>query len=168
LVATEPPLRPALPVGKRVSAPATRIRVVIDDLIDLILRLQLATRTAMPRLPTSLAPLTLPPRKLLGLRARLRPPLLTRLRRILRRRLGARARVLPSLLLEPLQSIIVLLNPDREIQNELHTRLTTRVINRLRLGALHTCKIRCTEEESLSPAPTTERLRVLDREEWMC
>jgi hypothetical protein len=68
-------------------ASTTRLGVVIDDLIDLILGPQLATGTLMPGLPTRLAALTLPSRELLGLRARLRPPLLTRLRRILRRRL---------------------------------------------------------------------------------
>jgi hypothetical protein len=58
LVATEPSLRAPLPVAKRVTAPTARIRVVIDDLIDLILRLQFATGTPMTGLPTSL---TLPP-----------------------------------------------------------------------------------------------------------
>ena len=112
----------------------------------------------MPGLPTSLAPLTLPAHQLLRLRARLRPPLSTRLRRIHRRRPRAHARVLASLLLEPLQPIPVLLNHSREIKNELNTRLTTRVIDRLRLHAVHTCKIRCTKQESLPQAPTTERL----------
>src|SRR5205823_8155954 len=60
LVATEPPARPALLLIKPTSASTTRIRVVIDDLIHLILRLQLATRTAMPGLPTRLAALALP------------------------------------------------------------------------------------------------------------
>jgi hypothetical protein len=39
LVATEPPARPALPIIEPTPATATRIRVVIDDLIQLILRL---------------------------------------------------------------------------------------------------------------------------------
>jgi hypothetical protein len=47
-----------------VTAPTARIRVVIDDLMHLILRLQLATGTPMPRLPTSFPTLTLPARKL--------------------------------------------------------------------------------------------------------
>jgi hypothetical protein len=38
LVAAEPSLRSALLIGELATAPATRIRVVIDDL-DLILRL---------------------------------------------------------------------------------------------------------------------------------
>jgi hypothetical protein len=124
LVATEPTARPALPIIKPTPASATRIRVVIDDLIHLILRLELATRTPMPELPTSLAALPVPPHQLLRLRARLRTPLRPRLRRIRRRRLGTRARVLASLLLEPLQPILMLLKPAREINNELDTPLT--------------------------------------------
>ena len=158
LVATEPSLRAALAVGELATAPATRIRVVIDDLIHLILRLQPTPGTPMPRLSTSLTFAALPAHQLLRFLARLRPPLRPRFRRIHRRRLGTRARVLPRLLLKPLQSIVVLLNPGRQLKNELNTCLTPRVINRLRLGALHTCKIRCTNKESLPKTPTTERL----------
>ena len=86
LVATEPPARPALPIIEPLPASAARIRIVIHDLIHLILGLELTTRTPMPGLPTRVAPLTLPTHQLLGLRARLRPPLRARLRRILRRR----------------------------------------------------------------------------------
>src|SRR5215212_6748379 len=53
----------------------------------------------------------------------------------------------------------MLLNRGRQLENELDTRLTPRVINRLRLGAVHACKIRCTNKESLPQAPTTERLQ---------
>ena len=158
LVATEPPGRPALRVIEPTTAASARIRKVIDDLIHLILGPQLATRTAMPWLATSLAPLGLPAHQLLGLRTRLRTPLRPRLRRILRRRLRARARILPRLLLEPLQSILVLSDPVGEIENEPDTSLTPRVIDRLRLRAVHTRKIRCTKQESLPQAPTTERL----------
>ena len=52
LVATEPPARPALLFIEPMPAAAARVRVVIDDLIDLILRLELATRAPMPGLPT--------------------------------------------------------------------------------------------------------------------
>ena len=86
LVAAEPPGRPALSIIEPTPASATRIRIVINDLIDLILRAQLATRTPMPALPTSLPPLALPAHQLLGLRARLRTPLGSRLRRIRRGR----------------------------------------------------------------------------------
>jgi hypothetical protein len=48
---------------------------MIDDLIHLILRLELTTRATMPLLPTSPTTLTFAPRELLGLLARLRPPL---------------------------------------------------------------------------------------------
>ena len=73
LMATEPPLRAPLLGGERAAAPTARVRVVIDDLIDLILGTELATRTPMPRLPAGLALLALPPRQLLRLRARFRP-----------------------------------------------------------------------------------------------
>ena len=53
----------------------------------------------------------------------------------------------------------MLLNPGRQLENELNTRLTTRVIDRLRLGTIHAYKIRCTNKESLPKTPTTERLR---------
>jgi Glutamate-cysteine ligase family 2(GCS2) len=158
LMATEPPTRPALRGIERPPAPATRPRVVIDDLIHLIGRLQLTPGATVPTLPTLLAALTVFAHQLLCLRARLRTSLRPRLRRILRRWLGTRARVLPSLLLKPLQPILVLLKPAREIENEPNTRLTPRVIDRLRLHAVHTCKIRCTNKESLPQAPTTERL----------
>jgi hypothetical protein len=48
LVATEPPARASLLSSEPTPAPAARIRVVIDDLIDLILGPQLATCTLMP------------------------------------------------------------------------------------------------------------------------
>ena len=86
LVATKPPARPALPTIKPTPASITPIRIVIDDLIDLILGPQLTTRTPMPGLPTSLASLAIPAQQLLGFRTRLRPPLRPRLGRIGRRR----------------------------------------------------------------------------------
>ena len=61
----------------------------------------------------------------------------------------------------------MLLAPARQLKNEPHTRITTRVIDRLRLGAVHDCKIRCTNEESLPQAPTTERLERRDKPAWM-
>jgi hypothetical protein len=100
LMTTEPPPRTPLLGGELAAAPATRIRVVIDDLINLILRPQLATRTPMPRLTARLALLALPAHQFLGLRARFRSPLRPRLRRIRRRRLGTRPRVLAGLRLQ--------------------------------------------------------------------
>ena len=74
LVATEPPPGRRCQSVERVAAATARIRIVIDDLIHLILRLQFATGTPMPRLPTSLTPIPLA-HQLLRLRASLRPPL---------------------------------------------------------------------------------------------
>ena len=128
---------------------------MIDDLIDLILGLQLAARAAMPGLAARLA---LAAQQLLGLRPGLRPTLLTRLRRIRRRRLRTRARVPARLLLQPPEPLLEQLNRGREIKDELHARLTARVIDRLRLTTIHDCKIRCTNKESLPHSPTTERL----------
>lgn len=45
-----------------------------------------------------------------------------------------------------------------ETENELNTRLTPRVIDRLRRHTFHARKIRCTNKETLPQAPTTERL----------
>ena len=113
LVAAEPPAWPALPIIEPLPASVARIRIVIDDLIHPILGLELATRTPMPGLPTRVAPLALPTHKLLRLRTRLRPPLSTRLRRVLRRRPRARTRVPACLLLQPPQPLLVPLNPAR-------------------------------------------------------
>ena len=86
-MAAAAPTPPALPVIESMPAAAARLRLVIDDLIHLILRAQLTTRTAMPRLPTSLTLLALATHQLLGLRASLHPPQLrARLRRIARQR----------------------------------------------------------------------------------
>src|SRR6516164_8846720 len=57
LVATEPPAGATLVVGELATAPATRPRIVIDDLINLILRLQVAAHALVSWLPTYLAPL---------------------------------------------------------------------------------------------------------------
>ena len=157
LVAAEPPARRALLLAEPMPASTARVRVVIDDLIDLMLGTQLTTGTPMSELPTGLTTLPLP-HQLLRLCARLRTPLRPRLRRIHRRRLGTRTRVLTRLLLKPPQPILVLRKPPREIETELHTRLTPCVKDRLRVGAVHACTIRCTNTESLPEAPTTERL----------
>jgi hypothetical protein len=88
LAAAEPAARPALLFSKLPSASTLPIRIVIDDLIHLILRLEIATRTPVPRLTASLTLLALPTHQLLRLSPRLRPPLRPRLRRIRRRRLS--------------------------------------------------------------------------------
>ena len=74
-MAAEPATRPLLLGRELCAARAARSREVIDDLIHLIRRLVLATSATMPGLRTLLASLTLPPRELLRLRSRLRPPL---------------------------------------------------------------------------------------------
>jgi hypothetical protein len=56
----------------------------------------------------------------------------------------------------------VLLNPGGQLENELDTNLPTGVKDRLRLGTIHACKIRCTNKEPLPKASTTERLPVSD------
>src|SRR3954447_13057703 len=53
LVTTEPTAPRALLGGEQGSAAAARIGVVIDDLIDLILRAQLTTRTRVAGLPAA-------------------------------------------------------------------------------------------------------------------
>jgi hypothetical protein len=75
LVAAEPPTRTALLIIEPAPASATRVRVVIDDLLDLVLRFEIATRTLVPGLPASLTLLAFAAHQLFGLRTRLRPPL---------------------------------------------------------------------------------------------
>ena len=142
LMTPEPPARPALPAAELPAAPAARIREVINDLIDLILGTQLTTRAPMPRLTPGLTLPALQAHQLLGLRTRLSPPLSPCLRWILGRRPGARARVLTRCRLQTSQPLLKLLDPRSEIENELDTRLTTSVIDRLRLRALHNPRIR--------------------------
>jgi hypothetical protein len=57
LMATEASTWPALIITKPLPTAAARIRIVIDDLIHLILRLELPPGATMPRLPASLPPL---------------------------------------------------------------------------------------------------------------
>jgi hypothetical protein len=142
LMTTEPATAPALILAELTAAATTGVRVVIDDLIDLVLGRKLATRTPMPILPTRLALGAILGQQLLRFRARLRTPLLTRLRRILRRRLRTRTRVPPRLLLKPPQPILEPLHPSSQLENELDARLPTIVIDRLRFHAIHATKIR--------------------------
>ena len=102
LAATEPSARTALLIIKPPPASATRVWVVIDDLIHLILRFEIAPRTLVPGLPTLRSALALPAHQLFGLRTGLRPPLRARLGRIGRRRLRTSARILTRLLLQAL------------------------------------------------------------------
>jgi hypothetical protein len=160
LVAPEAMRRNPLPRGELVPAPAAAVGIVIDDLIDLILRRELATRAAMTALPARLT------QHLLGLHPRLRTALLTRRRRIRRRRLRTIARALTSLLLQLAHPLLKprvrnaqLVKRPRQLENELHAALPARVVDRLRLAALHTPKIRPRYTRSLLWRPTTERLQ---------
>jgi hypothetical protein len=82
LTAAEPTARPALLGRERTLAYATHIREVVNDLIHLIRRLELPAGATVPGLAALLTTLTLFAHQLLSLRARLRPPLRPRLRRI--------------------------------------------------------------------------------------
>src|SRR5690348_14586010 len=67
LMAAKPPARAPLLIIKPAPASATRLREMIDYLIHLVLGLELAPRTLVPGLPTSLALLPLAAHQLLGL-----------------------------------------------------------------------------------------------------
>ena len=159
LMATKPSARPARTRGELAATTTAGLGIVIDDLIDLILGLELPARTPMPRLTAGLA---LAAQQLLGLRPRLRPPLLPRLRRIRGRRLRTRPRIPPRLLLQPpdplLQPRDLPVIPRRQLKQELNTSLPPSVIDPLRLRAIHTPKIRRPPPRTLLWRPTTERL----------
>ncbi len=114
---------------------------MIDDLLELVLGQKLAARTLVAKLAARLAPAT-PGKQLLRLRPRLRASLLTRLGRIRRRRLRTGTRTLPSLLLKPRHPLVqkpdLALIPGSQLKQELDARLTPSVVDRLRLGPLHT------------------------------
>jgi hypothetical protein len=87
LMAAEPARRPALVDRKLATASAASIGIVIDDLVDLVLRREFPTRAAMSRLTARRARRALPAQHLLRSRTRLRTTLLARLGRVRRRRL---------------------------------------------------------------------------------
>lgn len=145
LMAPEPATRPALILGELTPATTAPLWVVRDDLIDLILGRKPSSSAPMALLPARLALRALPGQQLLRLRASLRPPLLTGLRRIRRRRLRTGPRVLPRLPLEPTDPLLEQptrgsqpLDRNRQLQNELNTTLAPAVVDRLRLGTIHT------------------------------
>ena len=121
LMATEPPPRRRCSSGERATAPTARIRVVIDDLIDLILGPQLATGTPMPGLTARLAPLTLPPSTPSPSRAP--PPAAAPASSADPSTAASNSSASPDAPApQPLSRSSVLLNPGREIENELrHT-----------------------------------------------
>ncbi len=143
LMAPRTPRRHLLRLGELVPAAATGLRVVVDDLRDLIVGQQLAPRPLVTGLAAGLAPATLG-QQLLRLRPGLRASLLTRLGRIRRRRLRPGTRTLPRLLLKPRQPLVqkpdLALIPDSQLKQELDARLPPRVIDRLRLCSIHVAK----------------------------
>ena len=102
LVATEAGGEMALLLAKAVPAAPAGVGVVVDDLIDLVLRGERSPRTTVPGLSAGLAPLALAVHQLLGFLAGLGAALLAGLRRVRGGRLGAVARVLAELLFESL------------------------------------------------------------------
>ena len=128
---------------------ATLIGVVVDDLVHPVLGQQLTTRAPVTGLGARLAlSASLGPR--LRLLTRLRSTLCPRLRRIRRRR---RELLRESLAPSPptphaLPQLPDLASPASPIPAELHARLPTRVIDRLRLRTLHTHKVRGSNQQS--------------------
>jgi hypothetical protein len=119
LLATRTSRRHLLRVGELVPAAATRLRVVIDDLRDLVLGQKLAPRPLVTGLAARIAPTTLG-KQLLRLRARLRASLLTRLGRIRRRRLRPGTRTFPCPLLKTRHPLVqyadLALIPDSQLK----------------------------------------------------
>ena len=103
--------------------------------------------------------LALPLRPRLRALTRLRPALRPRLGRILRRRTRRVPRIPAQLLLQPSDPLLQSHHRTRQAENHLNTTLPPRVVNRLRLGAVHTPKIRRITRRSLLWRPTSERLR---------
>ena len=145
LTPTRTPRRQLLLIAELVPATAAAVGVVIDELVDLILAGERPAGALMPGLPTRSAPLPIPRQQLLRLRPRLRPPLLTRLRRILRRRPRPGTRTLPRPLLKPPDALLQQqrlrgqpLHRRGQLKDDLDATLPARVIDRLRLRPLHT------------------------------
>ena len=118
--------RNALFLREHVAA-ATRHRPVVDKLVDYRRGQQLTTMTLVTRLPargTARAVLATPTRRCPG------PILARRQRRV--------ARIATELALELLDPRLKLRDPTIHRQQHLDNRLTTGVIDRLRLSALHT------------------------------
>src|ERR1017187_10519219 len=133
---------------------------MVNDLLHPVLGQQPTTTARVTRLTASLT-LLLPvlARQLLRFLPRLRATLLTRLRRIRRRRRGTGTRTRGRFLLQHAQPLLQPQLPIHQPHQELDARLPTRVIDRLRLGPLHTDKVRRPPERTLLwKARRTERL----------
>src|SRR5947207_15164554 len=165
LVAPKPPARDPLVPAELVPATTAPLGVVIDDLVDLVFRQQLASRSPVAGLAARLA-LAAALGQLLGLRPGLRATLLTRLGRIGRRRRRTVARVRTRPLLKPPQPLLKplvlraqLIKTARELQDERHAALPPAVKDRLRLRPLHAPIVRRQPAPALLWSPNTERLR---------
>jgi hypothetical protein len=137
LVASEPAAWAPLILTDLVAAAPARRRVVRDDLIDLILGREPTACTAVTLLRSRLARGAIAGQQLLGLRARLRAPLLTRPGRILRRRHRTHPRIPSRLLLQTTNSLSQQLHRLGQLQHELDAPLPPGVVDRLGLAALH-------------------------------
>lgn len=135
LMAARPMTRDPLTIGELPPAPRALLGVMVNDLTHLILRQQLSPRARVTGLTARLTLLRVLASQLLGFLPRLRSTLLTRLRSISRRWRGAITRGRSRLLLDRAQPLL-------QPHQELHARLTPRVIHRLSLRPLHTNQVR--------------------------
>src|SRR5215208_2221746 len=142
LTTTEPAARPTLILCELVPAAAASIRVVLDDLVDLVLGRQPATGAPMALLRARLVPASALGQQLLGLRACFLAPLLTRLGWILRWRPRTRPRVTPRLILKPPDPLLQPLHRRGQLQQSLHARLAPTVVDRIGLSPFHNRNIR--------------------------
>ncbi len=152
LMAARPMTRDLLTIGELPPAPGALLGVMINDLTHLALRQQLSPHAWVTGLTARLTLLRVLSSQLLGFLPRLRSTLLTRLRSISRRWRGAITRSWSRLLLDRAQPLL-------QPHQELHARLTPRVIDRLSLRPLHTNQVRRpTDRTLLWKAQRTERL----------
>src|ERR1039457_2412180 len=141
-MASGTPPRNLLPLGELVPAARALARVVIDDLLHLILAQQLAARTPVTALPARLASFPVPRERLLRLGSGQRTTLLARHRSVRGRCHRAVSRTRSALGLKHPHALLQPPLRRHQPHQELHARLTTRVINRLSLRPLHTPRIR--------------------------
>ena len=162
LTTPRPPGGQLLLLAELAPAAPAAVRIVVDELVNLVLRRQRTTGALMPGLAASTPPLPIPREQLLRLRPRLRPPLLTRLRRIVRGRLRTSSRALPRPLLKTpdpfLQQPSLRGQPlyrRGQLENHLDTTIPPRVIDRLGLRPLHTTQF---DNRTEVPSPESRQL----------
>src|SRR6202035_1707590 len=151
------------------SAASAAVGVVIDELVDLILGRQRTAGALMARLAASTSLLRIPRQQLLRLRTRLRPPLLPRLRGVLRRRLRPGTRALPRLLLKTPDPLLQQprlrrqpLHRRGQLENDLDATIPPRVVDRLGLCPLHTTQFGKRTKVPLFNPDNTQRDRRLN------